>query len=202
MSKKLFALFLCAFAWSPLVAQAQADAKQELLSYLKANTGFTANFSLTATDPKGKVLNQQTGEIRGQRPNNLYLHTVSPTENYVAVLGSSVTYYDPFVEQVTVSKLDESQPMPFIYLLSDTASAWQQAAVSKKGSCYQVNAPQLSSSYKYLQACVVNGALTEFSYVEVNGNKATYTFTNYKSSTLNENSFKISYPKATQVVVK
>ncbi|RIY32663.1 outer membrane lipoprotein carrier protein LolA [Psittacicella melopsittaci] len=199
MTKRLIAGLAVLTAFS---SWAHADAKQELLNYLANNTSFVANFKLVATDPKGKVLNQQQGEIKGQRPTNLYLHTSSPTENYVTVYNGEVTYYDPFVEQVTISKLEQSQPMPFVYLLDNTSQAWAQAQVSKKGSCYQVVDPQLQANYKYLQACIVNGALTEFSYQELNGNKATYTFTNYRTTSLGAKDFTLTYPSSTLVVRK
>ncbi|RIY31939.1 outer membrane lipoprotein carrier protein LolA [Psittacicella hinzii] len=199
MLKKLVTVVSLATLFSSL---ALADAKQELLSYLQNNTSFTANFTLVAKDPKGKVINQQSGSLKGQRPSNLALHTTAPTENYVSVYNNEVVYYDPFVEQVTISQLDQSQPMPFIYLLNDTGKAWANAQVSKKGNCFLVSDSKLQAYYKNIQACVVNGALTEFSYTEINGNKATYTFTNYKATPLSAKDFKIDYPSSAQVVRK
>lgn len=180
-------------------ALADTNAKQELLGYLKNYASFTANFSLVAKDPKGRILNTQSGVIRGQKPMNLYLHTQKPVENFLAVYKGEVTYYDPFVEQVTISPLESSKPLPFTYLLNDNAKAWANAKVTKKGNCYKVDHANLRNTYKFLQACVTDGTLTEFSYIEKNGNQATYTFSNFTATSLGPDSFKVSYPANTHV---
>ncbi|MFC6277012.1 outer membrane lipoprotein chaperone LolA [Psittacicella hinzii] len=177
-------------------------AKQELLTYLQNYNAFTAKFTLKATDPKGKVLNEQSGELRAQKPSNLYLHQTSPVENYLAVYNNQITYYDPFVEQVTISALDKNKPMPFLYLLNTKSEAWDNVSVQKADGCYDIQDSALKQSYKSLRVCLNDGNLTEFSYVEANGNQASYKFSNFTVTSLGADSFKVNYPANAKVTRK
>lgn len=190
----------------PAYAAGDATAKAEVKALANSYSSFVTNFSNKVTSPKGAVLSATTGEIRVAKPNKLLLHTQSPDELFVSVIGNNVEIYDPFIEVVKKGTKKDRQIVLFNYVANLGAANWDKMTVTKAArggqTCYNIVDPQLAREYQSFEVCTTGGkVISSLGYTEKNGNRSTFTLSNFKSIKLSNNDFKINYPANTQVEV-
>ena len=82
--------------------QASADTKEELQSKLSTLNALSSTFSQTVTRKDGSLVSKSSGRLSLKKPDKFMLHTTSPDEQVLFTKGSSVYFYDPFVNQVSI----------------------------------------------------------------------------------------------------
>ena len=89
--------------------------QQTLSSRLDKVNAFSANFSQQVIGPDGKMLMQGQGDVEIQRPDLFRWNTISPDANVLVSDGTTLWYYNPFVEQVTAMWLKNATAQtPFV----------------------------------------------------------------------------------------
>ncbi|XQW88757.1 outer membrane lipoprotein chaperone LolA [Aeromonas veronii] len=135
MKKQLLMGTVLLMASSQVWADAASDLKQKLASV----SLFSAKFSQTVYDSKGKELQKAGGDLLVKRPNRFNWHTTSPDESLIVADGKDVWVFDPFVEQVTALKLkDAVLNTPFVLITGNDDKLWKNYDVTQQGDVYTV----------------------------------------------------------------
>ncbi|WP_258806821.1 outer membrane lipoprotein chaperone LolA [Pseudidiomarina sp. CB1] len=149
LQRSLIATTIAVFAFS---SNAMAlDAKSELQELLAPISTLQAEFQQHVLDANGELVQELKGALALARPNKFYWHSDAPDELILVADGQAVYYYDPFVEQVTISAQSEAaNQSPFLLLLDAEASAWADYEVSNEGLSFQLQ-PSESAEQQSLQ---------------------------------------------------
>ncbi|HET8816141.1 MAG TPA: outer membrane lipoprotein chaperone LolA [Pseudidiomarina sp.] len=129
-----------------------ADERAALLERLQQIRHLDATFSQQVTDNAGELVQQLHGRLALARPHFLYWQTDAPDETVMIADGDSLWYYNPFVEQVTVTdQTDTMEQSPLLLLLDDSAAAWQDYIVKQEGDSFALQPLPGADSMQSLQ---------------------------------------------------
>lgn len=136
-------------AYSSMVAADERAALQERLQQISS---MDATFSQQVTDGNGELVQQLHGRLALARPHFLYWQTDAPDETVMVADGDSLWYYNPFVEQVTVTdQTDTMEQSPLLLLLDDSAAAWDDYEVKQEGDSFALQPLATANSLQSLQ---------------------------------------------------
>lgn len=128
------------------------DAKSDLQELLAPMSTLKANFQQHVLDANGELVQELQGELALARPNKFYWHSNAPDELVLVADGQAVYYFDPFVEQVTISAQSEAaNQSPFLLLLDAEASAWSDYNVTSEGLSFQLEPTAAAKQQQRLQ---------------------------------------------------
>ena len=177
--------------------QASADTKEELQSKLSTLNALSSTFSQTVTRKDGSLVSKSSGRLSLKKPDKFILHTTSPDEQVLFTKGSSVYFYDPFVNQVSIFDKQELYSSPFMLLTTKSESVWGQYEVAKVGNSYVLKAknPGQVVSIKL----EFQGDLVSDLYVRLkDGNTNRYTLSQVKTQ-VSDSSFEYKIPEDAQI---
>lgn len=177
--------------------QASADTKEELQSKLSTLNALSSTFSQTVTRKDGSLVSKSSGRLSLKKPDKFMLHTTSPDEQVLFTKGSSVYFYDPFVNQVSIFDKQELYSSPFMLLTTKSESVWGQYEVAKVGNSYVLKAknPGQVVSIKL----EFQGDLVSVLYVQLkDGNTNRYTLSQVKTQ-VSDSSFEYKIPEDAQI---
>ena len=177
--------------------QASADTKEELQSKLSTLNALSSTFSQTVTRKDGSLVSKSSGRLSLKKPDKFMLHTTSPDEQVLFTKGSSVYFYDPFVNQVSIFDKQELYSSPFMLLTTKSESVWGQYEVAKGGNSYVLKAknPGQVVSIKL----EFQGDLVSDLYVKLkDGNTNRYTLSQVKTQ-VSDSSFDYKIPEDAQI---
>ena len=177
--------------------QASADTKEELQSKLSTLNALSSTFSQTVTRKDGYLVSKSSGRLSLKKPDKFMLHTTSPDEQVLFTKGSSVYFYDPFVNQVSIFDKQELYSSPFMLLTTKSESVWGQYEVAKGGNSYVLKAknPGQVVSIKL----EFQGDLVSDLYVQLkDGNTNRYTLSQVKTQA-SDSSFEYKIPEDAQI---
>ena len=152
-------LFLCITVLinSSFVLATDVDAKQQLKVKLAMLATYQANFTQTVVDIENTLLQQATGRIVLQQPNNLYWELFEPNESILLADGTNIWNIDPFLEQVVVYGANAAlENNPLILLTNPDSNKWQEFDVSQSGSQFVIKPQELNGGIESLRL-VFNG---------------------------------------------
>ncbi len=183
-------------------SQVWADAASDLKQKLAGVSLFSAKFSQTVYDSKGKELQKASGDLLVQRPNRFNWHTTSPDESLIVADGQDVWVYDPFVEQVTVLKLkDAVLNTPFILIAGNDDKFWKNYDVTQEGDVYTVtshNKDELIASFRVTFDRQDN--ISRFDVKEAQGQWSEFTLSSFnRKPVLKGNEFVFKIPKGVEL---
>lgn len=128
------------------------DAKSDLQELLAPLSTLQAEFQQHVLDANGELVQELKGALALARPNKFYWHSDAPDELILVADGQAVYYYDPFVEQVTISaQSDATNQSPFLLLLDAEASAWADYKVTNDGLSFQLQPIEGAEQQQSLQ---------------------------------------------------
>lgn len=177
--------------------QASADTKEELQSKLSTLNALSSTFSQTVTRKDGSLVSKSSGRLSLKKPDKFMLHTTSPDEQVLFTKGSSVYFYDPFVNQVSIFDKQELYSSPFMLLTTKSESVWGLYEVAKVGNSYVLKAknPGQVVSIKL----EFQGDLVSDLYVQLkDGNTNRYTLSQVKTQ-VSDSSFEYKIPEDAQI---
>ena len=177
--------------------QASADTKGELQLKLSALNALSSTFSQTVTRKDGSLVSKSSGRLSLKKPDKFMLHTTSPDEQVLFTKGSTVYFYDPFVNQVSIFDKQELYSSPFMLLTTKSESVWGQYEVAKDGNSYVLKAknPGQVVSIKL----EFQGDLVSDLYVQLkDGNTNHYTLSQVKTQ-VSDSSFEYKIPEDAQI---
>lgn len=166
-----------------VVKNTNSASKNLLMAKLSHLDFFTANFSQQVLSESGEVIEESTGKLAISKPNLANWQVLTPDELSIVSDGSSVWFYNPWIEQVSVYALSAAiARTPILLLTSKDETLWQQYHVEQKGSTEQdmpqtfiISAIDNNSQIKSLTLIFKakkaggEGQLSEFSFLDATG---------------------------------
>ena len=177
--------------------QASADTKEELQSKLSTLNALSSTFSQTVTRKDGSLVSKSSGRLSLKKPDKFILHTTSPDEQVLFTKGSTVYFYDPFVNQVSIFDKQELYSSPFMLLTTKSESVWGKYEFAKVVNSYVLKAknPGQVVSIKL----EFQGDLVSDLYVQLkDGNTNRYTLSQVKTQ-VSDSSFEYKIPEDAQI---
>ena len=120
--------FICVLLNSTFAPATDINAKQQLQVKLAKLATYQANFTQTVVDFENTLLQQASGRIVLQQPNNLYWELFEPNESVLLADGDNIWNVDPFLEQVVVYAADAAlENNPLILSVLVPMKLWEYA---------------------------------------------------------------------------
>lgn len=180
--KPLF-LFITILLNSTFVLCADMDAKQQLKVKLALLATYQANFIQTVVDIENTLLQQATGKIVLQQPNNLYWELFEPNESVLLADGNNIWNIDPFLEQVVVNGADIAlENNPLILLTNPDSSKWQEFDVSQLDSQFIIKPRELNGGIESLRLVFNGDTLVELESQDGQQQKSLLLFSDIKQN--------------------
>lgn len=149
------ALFTSSNVWA-------SDAKAELQERLAPISTLQADFVQQVIDPQGELVQELQGRLALARPNKFFWQSDAPNELVLVADGTTLYYFDPFVEQVTINDQGASaNQSPFLLLLDGEATAWADYDVESEAASYQLAPRPDAESQQSLQINFADDTLHE-----------------------------------------
>src|SRR4030095_1635293 len=82
--------------------------QKKVESFLQGLQSLQANFKQTLSDRSGQIVETATGELAIRRPDRFRWDYREPNQQVIVADGARIWLYDTDLEQVTVSKLDDT----------------------------------------------------------------------------------------------
>jgi outer membrane lipoprotein carrier protein len=162
---------------------ADSDAKQQLKIKLALLATYQADFTQTVVDIENTILQQATGKIVLQQPNNLYWELFEPNESVLLADGTNIWNVDPFLEQVVVYGANVAlENNPLILLTNPSSSKWQEFAVSQTDSQFIITPLELNGGIESLRLVFKNDFLVELESQDGQQQKSLLLFKNIKQN--------------------
>ena len=178
-------LFLCITVLinSSFVLATDVDAKQQLKVKLAMLATYQANFTQTVVDIENTLLQQATGRIVLQQPNNLYWELFEPNESVLLADGDNIWNVDPFLEQVQVFASDTTlENNPLILLTNPDSSKWQEFEVSQSDSQFIITPRELNGGIESLRLVFNGDILVELESQDGQQQKSLLLFSEIKQN--------------------
>ncbi|UPQ38323.1 outer membrane lipoprotein chaperone LolA [Providencia rettgeri] len=190
-------MLLGALALSLHIGQVLADASEDLQERLNKVNSFQASFSQKVTSPEGDLIQEGVGDLWLERPNLFNWNMTSPDESVLVSDGKNLWFYNPFVEQVTVTNLaDATQDTPFLLITRNDPKDWKQYSIIQQGNTFDLKPKQTNGTLKRFSITVSpQGTIEQFSAVEQDGQTSAYQLKEQKNGRVDASKFKFTVPK-------
>ncbi|SUC34983.1 P20 [Providencia rustigianii] len=190
-------MLLGALALSLNVGQVLADASQDLQDRLSKVNSFQASFTQKVTSPEGDLIQEGIGDLWIERPNLFNWNMTSPDESVLVSDGKNLWFYNPFVEQVTVTNLsDATQDTPFLLITRNNPQDWKQYSIIQQGNNFDLKPKQANGTLKSFSITVnPQGTIEKFAAVEQDGQTSAYQLKQQKNGAVDPSKFKFTVPK-------
>ncbi|MEY0605501.1 outer membrane lipoprotein chaperone LolA [Providencia rettgeri] len=190
-------MLLGALALSLHIGQVLADASEDLQERLNKVNSFQASFSQKVTSPEGDLIQEGVGDLWLERRNLFNWNMTSPDESVLVSDGKNLWFYNPFVEQVTVTNLaDATQDTPFLLITRNDPKDWKQYSIIQQGNTFDLKPKQTNGTLKRFSITVSpQGTIEQFSAVEQDGQTSAYQLKEQKNGRVDASKFKFTVPK-------
>lgn len=183
-----------------------SDAKSELMAKLATIKYFSANFNQQVLDADGNELQNALGTLAVNKPNLVHWNTVEPDESLIVSDGSTLWFFDPFVEQVSAYLLENAiENTPILLLTSNDPMLWKHYSVSSMNeNTYLIHANDNNSQVKTLELRFkensLNNELDNFTILDATGQLSIFKLTELNQNKAPENNlFQFTIPEGVQL---
>lgn len=182
-------------------ASVLADASHDLQQRLDKVSTFHASFTQKVTDGSGSSVQDGEGELWVKRPNLFNWHMTAPDESVLVSDGKSLWFYNPFVEQASVTWLKSATSnTPFMLIARNQASDWQNYNVEQSGDNFELTPKQPGGNLKQFTITVTpSGTINQFSAVEQDGQRSSYALKSQQNGSVSPDKFTFTPPKGVTV---
>lgn len=197
--KKIF--ILCYFLTSLFSLSAIADARSDLQQRLNKVNNLQTNFIQVVKDAQGKLVQEGKGQLWLKQPDLFRWHMMEPDESILVSDGKTLWFYDPFVEQVTASWLnDAAKDTPLILITRNNAKDWSNYIIIQVGDKFDLSPrPSMKNLRPFSIIIDEKGTIDSFETKESDGQTTTYKFTNNKVSEVDSRQFSFTPPNGVTV---
>lgn len=197
--KKIF--ILCYFLTSLFSLSAIADARSDLQQRLNKVNNLQTNFIQVVKDAQGKLVQEGKGQLWLKQPDLFRWHMMEPDESILVSDGKTLWFYDPFVEQVTASWLnDAAKDTPLILITRNNAKDWSNYIIIQVGDKFDLSPrPSMKNLRPFSIIIDEKGVIDSFETKESDGQTTTYKFTNNKVSEVDNRQFSFTPPNGVTV---
>ncbi|NVD07059.1 outer membrane lipoprotein chaperone LolA [Vibrio sp. JPW-9-11-11] len=192
--KKLAALLFMSFS-------VLAAPKDELNQRLQQTEGFSADFTQQVISPDGELVMEGEGTVEISRPSLFRWTTTFPDENVLVSDGTSLWYYSPFIEQVSIYWQEQAtEQTPFVLLTRNRASDWENYNVSQQDDVFTLVPTAVDSNQGQFKLEIdAKGAVKGFSVIEQDGQQSAFEFANIDLNKPKAERFTFAIPQGVEV---
>ncbi len=166
--------------------------KSSLMKKLATFEFFSANFKQQVLDADGNELQNAFGTLAVKKPNLVHWKTAEPDESLIISDGSTLWFFDPFVEQVSAYLLDKAlMNTPILLLTSSDPTLWQHYSVSSLDeNNYLIHANDNNAQVKTLELRFEanSNVLESFTILDATGQLSIFKLSQFDVINLPENS--------------
>jgi outer membrane lipoprotein carrier protein len=166
--------------------------KSNLMKKLATLEFFSADFKQQVLDTEGNELQNAFGTIVVKKPNLVHWNTAEPDETLIVSDGSTLWYFNPFIEQVTAYLLDKVlMNTPILLLTSSDPTLWQHYSVSSMDeNNYLIHANDNNAQVKTLELRFNNGSneLDSFTILDATGQLSIFKLSKFDKDNVPKNS--------------
>ncbi|MGP1959000.1 MAG: outer membrane lipoprotein chaperone LolA [Arsenophonus sp. NC-CH8-MAG3] len=193
--KKLIILGLLEITFH--INQVLADATTELQMRLDRINSFHATFIQKVTSIDGDLIQQGEGQLWIKQPNLFNWHMISPDESWLVSDGTNLWFYNPFVEQVTLTLLSQATTdTPFMLITRNNLQDWKRYKVNQNGNNFLLTAIKNKGNLKHFSITIQpDGTIQQFSTVEKDDQISSYQIKDQKNINIDSNKFKFNPPQ-------
>jgi len=178
--------------------------KSSLMKKLSTLKYFTAKFNQKVLDADGNELQNASGTLAVKKPNLVYWNTAEPDESLLVSDGSTLWFFDPFVEQVSAFLLDKAlMNTPILLLTSSDPTLWQHYSVSSMDdNNYLIHANDNNAQVKTLELNFEENTnkLASFTVLDATGQLSYFTLSQFDEKNAPANSlFTFNIPEGVQL---
>ncbi len=172
-----------------VIKNTNSASKNLLMAKLSHLDFFTANFNQQVLSESGEVIEESTGKLAISKPNLANWQVLTPDELSIVSDGSSVWFYNPWIEQVSVYDLSAAiARTPILLLTSKDETLWQQYHVEQIDKVEQIDNFEQDMPQTFIISAIDNnsqiksltlifkakkaggeGQLSEFSFLDATG---------------------------------
>lgn len=194
-------LTLCYFMIYLFSTSAIADARSDLQQRLNKVNNLQTNFIQVVKDAQGKLVQEGKGQLWLKQPDLFRWHMVEPDESILVSDGKTLWFYDPFVEQVTVSWLkDAAKDTPLILITRNKAKDWSNYTIMQVGDKFDLSPrPSMKNLRPFSITIDKQGVINSFETKESDGQTSTYKFTNNIESGVDNTQFSFTPPQGVTI---
>ncbi|MFN7096625.1 MAG: outer membrane lipoprotein chaperone LolA [Gammaproteobacteria bacterium] len=179
----------------------------QLVNLLDEYHSLTANFEQGVYDANGTLVQNSSGNMAVQRPENFRWFTLKPNEQLIITDGKKLSVYDIDLQQVTVSKLQKKTGTTPAMLLTTSAQEMEQYYnVSiypgpKTQQVYQLLPKVKNADFQWIRFFFENQQIHKMQIKDNIGQVTSITFENIKTNpVLPASTFKLTIPKGVDVI--
>lgn len=179
-----------------LSGAALATPASELQQRLGQVNSFQASFRQTVTSGDGTLIQQGQGKLYVKRPALFNWTITAPDKSELISDGRTLWFYNPMLEQVTATRLEDAAAQtPFILITRNRAADWANYRVEQQGDHFQLT-PKSGGSLKAFTIDVTpTGTIRSFSAREQDGQTTRYTLQGQLSGGVSPDKFVFRLPK-------
>jgi outer membrane lipoprotein carrier protein len=180
---KPFFLFITVLLNSTFTLATDIDPKKQLKVKLAMLSTYQANFTQTVVDIENTLLQQASGRIVLQQPNNLYWELFEPNESVLLADGDNIWNVDPFLEQVVVYGSGAAlENNPLILLTNPDSSQWQEFEVSQSDGQFIITPLVFNGGIESLRLVFDGDTLVKLESQDGQQQKSVLSFTDIKQN--------------------
>lgn len=195
------AALACALLSVFTVSQVWASAASDLKARLDKVSSFHATFNQKVTDGSGNTVQDGQGELWVKRPDLFNWHMTRPDESVLVSDGKTLWFYNPFVEQVTATRLSAATSnTPFMLIARNQSHDWQQYNIRQNGDDFLLTPKGSNGNLKQFNINVgADGTIHQFSAVEQDGQRSSYRLQSQQNGAVDMSKFTFTPPKGVTV---
>ena len=182
---------------------AEEGAQQELVELLEAIDSFEAQFTQsTFSDQNFGGESQQSGYIAFKRPGKFLWVVKEPFEQYILLDGDQLNIFDPDLEQLTRSSIDESQENSVAgILMSPSKDLLEEFDVTRKASVFFLIPRREDAEFQEIQIEFQNDQIQSFTILDHFDSTSKFQFSNIRmNEEIASETFEINVPPETEIV--
>jgi len=178
--------------------------KSSLMNKLAALEHFSAKFNQQVLDADGNELQNASGTLAVKKPNLVHWNTAEPDESLLVSDGSTLWFFDPFVEQVSAFLLEKAlMNTPILLLTSNDPALWQHYSVSSMDdNNYLIHANDNNAQVKTLELNFKDNTseLNSFTILDATGQLSYFKLSQFDEKNTPANSlFTFNIPEGVQL---
>lgn len=179
---------------------------ENLQVLLNKNASLQANFLQQTEDANKNVVQKNSGYFIVKKPGKFFWETNPPFEQKVISNGSTLWIFDPDLEQVTISVIDERvQQTPALLLSGQVQDLDKQYTISeqtKEGVMTYMLLPKTTNSlFEKLHLYFNEGVIQKIQLLDSVGQFSTISLSNVKiDAPVNDSLFEFSVPKGVDII--
>ena len=196
LSKSRLFVAVCFLNLALLAGVARADSAESLIGELARVASLAGSFTQQQFGNDGSLLQESSGNFVMQRPQMLRWETQDPFPQLLVTDGATVWLYDPDLEQVTVSRLEQQiSSSPAVILSGDLDTIRRHYKVSGRKGDYLLQ-PKDDQAFTQLRLRFRDDKLAAMELLDSLGQTTRFEFSSVRAAEPQPKSFFTFEPPA------